>query len=250
MSDEESFIVKYRDLATIVRTQDATALEEFLDQPLQAIAETITGVLASGNSRALYPIAGRLVQGALKGKLFQQVSREINKLRETGRIDSNFAEEKTGYQSWVELMSIIDSELPDEDKLEALKAMFFSVNKVNAKDADKIIAYQLFQIAKRLNSAELMVLKATFETYRDQSFGPESRRIYSIWESKVAEKLGSPLLGLVQLGEEALIKNGLLTPRLADPNLIETRNARLTDLGIKFCHNIHEYQLEIGKMAS
>jgi len=250
MSDEESYIVKYRDLATIVRTQDATALEEFLEQPLQAIVETITGVLASGKTLQMYAIAGHLVQGALKGKLFQQVSREINKLREAGRIDPNFAEKKMGYQSWVELMSIIDSELPDEDRLEALKAMFFSVNKINATDAERIVAYQLFQIAKRLNSAELMVLKAVFELYRDQTFGPEGRRDYGAWEQRVAEKLGSPLVGLVQLGEEALTKNGLLTPRLADTSFIAARNARLTDLGIRFCHNIHEYQLEVGKTTS
>ena len=140
MLDEESYIVKYRDLAKIIREQDATALEQFLDQPLQMIAEAVTGLLASRPQETTV-VAGRLVQGALKGKLFQQISREIIKLREAGRIDPNFAEEKMGYQSWVELMSVIDSEIPDEDRLEALKAMFFSVNKVTATDSDKIVGY-------------------------------------------------------------------------------------------------------------
>ena len=47
MADEESYIVRYRDLAKIIRGQDATTLEEFLDQPLQVIAEMVTGALAS-----------------------------------------------------------------------------------------------------------------------------------------------------------------------------------------------------------
>jgi hypothetical protein len=29
----------------------------------------------------------------------------------------------TGYKSWVELLTILDEEVPDEDRLQALKAM-------------------------------------------------------------------------------------------------------------------------------
>ena len=41
--------------------------------------------------------------------------------------------------------------------------MFLAANKVNASDAEKILGYQLFQIARRLTSNELLVLKATFQ---------------------------------------------------------------------------------------
>jgi hypothetical protein len=248
MADEESYIVRYRDLAKIVREQDATALEEFLDQPLQVIAETLTGALAS-KSQELAPIAGRLVQGALKGKLFEQVSREIIKLRDAGKINPNFAEEKTGYQSWVELMTIIDSELPDEDKLEALKAMFYSVNKVTASDSERIVAYQLFQIAKRLDSAALMVLKACWELNKGET-GKQGNLAHSVWAVRVAEKLNYGLVGLVGLGEKSLVDNVLLTGRnMGNPDNVEGNNWRLTDLGIRFCQNIHEYQIEIASIS-
>ena len=41
------------------------------------------------------------------------------------------------FNSWVELFTVIDNETPDEDRLEALKAMFYSVNKINATEGRK-----------------------------------------------------------------------------------------------------------------
>ena len=88
---------------------------------------------------------GTTRQGALKAKLFEQLSREIKDLRDKGKIPDDFAEERNGFQSWVELMTIIDEESPDPERLAALKAMFYAVNKVNAEDSERILAYQLFQ---------------------------------------------------------------------------------------------------------
>jgi hypothetical protein len=39
-------------------------------------------------------MSGRIVQGILKGRLFQQVSREIKDLREKGKIPDDFGDEK------------------------------------------------------------------------------------------------------------------------------------------------------------
>lgn len=86
----------------------------------------------------------------LKGKLLQEVCREIKELRDKGKIPDDFAEKKYGFKSWVELLKTVDEEAPDVDKLEALKAMFYSVNKVNVQDREQVFNYQLFQIAKRL----------------------------------------------------------------------------------------------------
>jgi hypothetical protein len=43
--------------------------------------------------------------------------------------------------------TVIDNETPDEDRLEALKAMFYSVNKINATEGERVAKAQLFQIA-------------------------------------------------------------------------------------------------------
>jgi hypothetical protein len=110
------------------------------------------GALEAG-PKAWMLITGRVVQGALSGQLFQQVNREIKELRDKGRIPDDFADEKKykyGFRSRAELMKIIDQDPPDADRLEALKAMFYGVNKINATDAERMLSYRLFQIAKGL----------------------------------------------------------------------------------------------------
>jgi hypothetical protein len=150
---DESYIVKQRDLAEIIRLQDAGALEEFLEQPLTAIAEATTAILP----RYFAPV-GRIVQGALKGKMFEQVQREVRQLREKGRIPADFAAKKYGFKSWVELLTTIDEDTPDEDRLGALKAMFYSVNKINSTDDLQRLDYlPAFKYVGRSNDDNLRV---------------------------------------------------------------------------------------------
>ncbi len=241
MADEVSLVTKRRDYSDIVKLQEPEILEEFLEQPLSYIPETITGALAVG-SRGVFAAGGRIVQGLLKGKHLQQFAAEFKKLRETGRIPDDFADRRYGFQTWVELMKIIDEESPDPDKLEALKAMFFAVNKVNASDGEQIAAYQLWQIAKTLDSGELFLLKIVHE----QSSKYDSNTTYSTWESRMAKAAGHEITGLVGLHEKRLTEFGLLTPRQwGDGSGITPTMARLTALGFAFCKNIENYQIEM-----
>jgi hypothetical protein len=48
--------------------------------------------------------------------------------------------------------------------------MFYGVNKVNAGDGERIAAYQLFQIAKKLTSGQLLYLKASYGLYKTGDF--------------------------------------------------------------------------------
>jgi hypothetical protein len=126
MSEDNSIVLKPQELfSDAILTQNADDLAKFMDEPLTAIAEAITGALAV-EPKAWMGMTGRIVQGILKAKLFQQVSRELKDLRERGKIPDDFADEghKYGFKSWVELLTIIDEETPDADRLEALKAMF------------------------------------------------------------------------------------------------------------------------------
>ncbi len=246
MTDDESYVVKRRDdldLNRIILSQNADALAEFLDEPVAAIAEALTGALAAG-PKAWTTGAGRIVQSALKGKLFQQVSQEIKELRDKGKIPDHFTQEKNGFQSWVELLTIIDNESPDPERLDALKAMFFAVNKVNARDAERILAYQLFQIAKKLTSGQLLYLKACYEIYRARSVQSGIVSQYE-WLTKVGTILGHNVSSLLNLDDLALTDLGLLSGRtLSDRSGLTQTNARLTDLGIKFCEEIQKYHLE------
>jgi hypothetical protein len=79
---------------------------------------------------------GRIVQAPFKAKLFQQVAQEIEEFRKKGRIPEDFIDRKDGAKTWVDLFTIIDEESPDEERLDALKAMFFSVNNIKIDDAE------------------------------------------------------------------------------------------------------------------
>ncbi len=242
MAEDKTYITKKRDLADIIYCEDQGALEIFLDDPLPIIAQAIIEYLSHGRMALAGP-AVRIVQGALKGKLFKQLAKEVDDLRQKGKLDEKFGEKKYGFQSWVELLTIIDEDRPDEDRLEALKAMFFSINKVNATDAEQILGYQLFQIAKRLTSNELLVLKAVYEIHKSgiRICEPGFRE----WAGAVSMHLGHSLIGLIEHADKALIENQLLSGRYhPDASGIEQKNWRLTDLGIKFCENIEQYRVE------
>ena len=141
-------------------------------------------------------------------------------------------------------MKEIDDGIPDTDKLEAMKIFFIEVNRVNAKDEKRMLNYQLFRIAKKLDSGKLLILRAAYAIK-----GEVGRGDWGIqrWADAVAKKLGHGLTALVLKDESALMELGLVSPhrdRTAGlPNQVAmVDNGRLTDLGIKLCETIQNYQ--------
>ena len=251
MQEEESLIVRPKDYANVAKfdlakLQDPTELEAFQDRPLSYIAETMTGALSIGKTGAAVA-AGRIVQGILKGRTFRQFGTEFKKLRDTGKIPDDFAEKKYGFQTWVELMTIIDEDSPNADRLEALKAMFFDVNKTNTSDGERIAAYHLWQITKSLSSGELIVLKTMYET-PPQSAEPKGNQI-SIYRL-LAARIGHGIDGLVAVHHKRLVDLALVHP---NPNIVasDPPSGRLNLMGRKICENIENYQIALqGEDAS
>jgi|CZKY01.1.fsa_nt_gi hypothetical protein len=253
MAEEESIVLKVREpFSDALLPESTDELAKFMDQPLTAIAETITGALAAG-PKGWTMMAGHIVQAILKGKLYQQVSREIKKLRDEGKIPDDFADEKKnkyGFKSWVDLLKAIDADPPDADLLEALMAMFYGANKVNATDAQKMLSYRLFHIAKRLTSGELLLLKTLYDAYKRKDFQQQWVSL-SVWTSKIAKLQGHDLTALVLKDEHALVEEELISgyanAGTTDFNQsVLENNARLSDLGIAFCQDIETYRVETG----
>jgi hypothetical protein len=253
MAEEESFVLKPREpFSDALLPQSTDELAKFMDQPLPAIAEAITGALAAGPT-ARIEIAGHIVQAILKGRLYQQVGREIKNLRDAGKIPDDFANEKKnkyGFKSWVDLLKAIDEDPPDADLLEALMAMFYGANKVNATGAQKMLSYRLFHIARRLNSGELLLLRTLYDAFKRRDFQYESISLTK-WTEKVAKMQGHNLTALVLKDEHALVKEELITGYrdatvMPLHQVVLENNARLSDLGIAFCQNIETYRAETG----
>jgi hypothetical protein len=249
-NENESIVQTPRELfSDAILTENSDELAKFMDQPISAIAEMMTGWLAAG-PKAWMVMTGRVVQGILKGKLFQQVSREIKELRDKGKIPDDFAEKKYGFQSWVELLRVIDEETPDQEKLDALKAMFYAVNKIGIEDSERVLNYQLFQIAKRLTSGQLLLLKVVYESSKAGEFSNQPALVSSSgqvmvteWANKMSERLGHRLSYLVLKDEPALVEQGLVEPR-GHADWVKAQNSRITDLGIHFCENIQKYHID------
>jgi hypothetical protein len=256
MTDESALIVKPRDYSDIIKLQEPGALEDFFNEPLPFIVATVTGALAAGKSEWILA-SGRLVQAMLKGRPCQQWSKEVKKLQEAGRIPEDFADEKYmyGFQTWVELMRIIDEESPDADRLGALKSMFFAVNKFEATEGERIKAYQLWLIAKQLNSGELLLLRTVYQKrsqYESEVKNPNSLKRYSTWLSFMTEAICHGSEGLIQLHEKKPTELGLLTGTVLSGTVqyVTATNARLSQLGLMFCANIECYENETRNIQS
>lgn len=182
--DGQSLVVRQPDAFELTMLQDQSFLSAFLQQPSIAIIETVTGAFAVGKA-GLAVSGGRLALGLLKGKAFQQFASEFKRLRDAGKLPDEMGESKHGFQTWAELMAIIDSECPDEERLEALKGAFYAVNKVNATDEERITAYELWQIVKQLKSGEVILLKALFEQSHLLDGAPPNQ-----WHELVAKRSG------------------------------------------------------------
>jgi hypothetical protein len=155
--------------------------------------------------------------------------KQVSDWRKRGRIPEDFSGRKRGYQSFVELLREIDSNPTDSDRLDALKAMFLAVNRPDESEGSQILAYQLFQTAKKLSSGDLLV------TQRAQSCEAEQdtrlhrtglRRSLTSWYGATA---------LIEQHERVLVQNGL-SPAL------RVNAVRLTDFGSAFCRNLQTFR--------
>jgi hypothetical protein len=191
----------------------------------------------------------------LKAKLYEQVGQEIKYLRDKGKIPDDFADErknKYGFKSWVDLMKAIDDDPPDADLLEALMAMFYGANKINTTDAKRMLSYQLLQIARRLNSSELLLLKAVLDAPKHHSFHPNDPMPLRRWAEIIAHVQGHYVVSLVLRDERALVEQQLISGYLdgtvtPSNQTVSSTDARLTDLGKKFCENIEMYRSDTAE---
>lgn len=233
--DDQSLAVPPRKDYDIVKLQDATVLEEFLEHPLTASLEAITGAFANGG-KGLMVSAGRIAQGLVRGQIYEGLAYEWRRLREAGKLPENLGEMKHGLHTWAELMKIIDEECPDADRLEALKAAFYAVNKVNASDAERIQAYQLWQIAKQLRSGDIVLLKTLFRYDNHVDNTPDEQ-----WDRFVGDKSGFGITELLALHVTKLRE--LLLVRQSGGH--SAAKSQITNLGRHVCQNIQTYELDL-----
>lgn len=252
MPDDASIVQQPREYYDIAKLQLQTEFERFLENPTAQALEAVTGAFGLGAKHG-FVAAGRIAQGILKGRMYEQCAEEWRRLRDAGKIPENLGDRKHGLYTWAELMKIIDDECPDEERLEALKAAFYAVNKVTQADAEQIVQYQLWQIAKELSSGEVLLLRSIYS----RASGAMGNH-YREWATNMAMLSGLVIPELVERHENHLVAALLVTPRTAvtgdvqhhyERSGINCVNNRLTNLGIRFCRNIELYKLDLDSTA-
>ncbi len=144
-----------RHLPEDLRTSEA--VRALLSDPLSTTTAMITAALASGRGDVVLA-GGRLVQAVLKGRAFRQLGQELDELLKKGKVRKDYADTKYGFHSLVELMTVIETDAPDDDKLFAAKAMFIAVNAPNAPEGEASLRYQLFRSVLKLSGSQLVLL--------------------------------------------------------------------------------------------
>lgn len=243
-SQDETRIVRSRNLFEhAILPQNKDQIAQLFDDP-KGILELITGLLTV-DKLGLRIKMGYLAQAILQGNAQEQINREIKDLREKGKI-RDFTEDERATTTWAELMKEIDDGIPDTDKLEAMKIFFIEAIRINSADEERVLNYQLFRIAKSLDSGKLLILRAAY-TLKDSL---RSDMYVQKWAEAVANKLGHRLTALVLKDESALMELGLISPHRdmtvgQQHQVASAERARLTDLGIKICQTMQNYRAEI-----
>lgn len=232
----------------VVSYRNVEGLTEFLNKPVVKIAEAVTGAFSVGKEDAIL-IGGRIVQGALKGNMMKQVGREIKILIEKGKIKEDYAKTKHGFQSLSEVLQFIDTDIPDEDRFDAIKAMFYFMNSKDSGANEELIGYELLKIIKSLTSIQILILKTADKIRRNGGFDQfgfkGSEMMVSGWFEQIAKSMGHNIVSIVEKEEENLVKNKLILSRI--PNMekyVRKNNARLSDLGVKLCEILEKYSFD------
>jgi len=226
----------------LINLDSEKSVMNFLQQPTVKIAEVLTGILSS-NIKDHKLSAGQLVQALIKGKLFTQLGRELQKYKNKGEIKEDYFESDKNRMSFYELLKFIDEDVPDEERFKAMKSIFLKSISKGAKEEDEEMAYEIMQICKRLSSGDLIILKAVYDMVQKNKHN-NGQRGAKEWLDIIAQQIGHNIPSLVEVHEERLMKLKLISDRIhSDKSGFErTKYFRLTELGYKLCEFISKYK--------
>ncbi|MEA3369538.1 MAG: hypothetical protein U9Q24_04225 [Candidatus Ratteibacteria bacterium] len=224
-------------------------LFEIIKDP-ERLAQFLTGFLSSNMSEKILS-TGRVVQAAINWDALSQLGKEMNDYIEKGKIKKDFLSKSYNQQSLLNLLQFIDENSPDEERLKAMKTLFFKSVFVDVNETDQILAYHFMRICRELSSGDLLILKAAFEIYNgkiskkvcpDPSTFDKNLTSADNWLISIANQTGHGLKSLVENHEDKLINLKLISPRKHSDKsgIAKAKYFRLTDLGYKICEFIYK----------
>ena len=144
--------------------------------------------------------------------------------------------------SFYEILKFIDEENPDEERLKAIKSIFFYSIRKDSSEKDENLAYQFIQICKKLTSEDILILKASYDI-------TQKERVPTVyysneWSDLLSKQIGHNIPELVLVREENLVNFRLIDQREPGESKNYKENGRLgggsyrfrlTKLGYSLC---------------
>ncbi len=185
-------------LTVLEEREPLQTLQDLIKNPNTiGVLELLTGVISTAVAKPsdLILSGGRLTQALFKGSLYQQLYTEVHKYRREGKISDENLNSKYGKNIFVELMRTIDEAGLDDEKFDALKAIFLNSISHKTDKQSQVLAYQYFQVLKKLSSLNILILKTVYGLYLDCNRPDFTINInsYRSWEQEISKRLDVPV---------------------------------------------------------
>lgn len=232
----------------VTDVKSAQFVGKLIENPLKTAAEVTLGLWEGGKIESIKSI-GRIMQAARAKQGAAQLFSELRKYQEKGEIktDKELADDPYVMKSLIDLLEIIDNN-PEEDRLAAIKSAFFLLLKKDRDDQNDIIAYELFEISKKLTSSELITLKAAkdlaprLEQERVKSTNRSPSITMKQWCRELAEEIGHPFTEIVKRDVEKLAKLYLIPEVITTSSVMDPINYKPSELGYALLEAIESYR--------
>lgn len=223
--------------------QELQKLKKIIEHPTTiGFLEFITGAVATAGDKPVKNLiltGGHLIQALCTRRFHQQLYTEIQKYRNEGKITDEKLDSNYGKAIFIDLMRTIDEESLDDKKFAALKAIFLHSVLKDSDEHSQILAYQYFQVCKKLSSMDILILRTAFSIY-EESEGDKPPELNSSWETRISQKLGIPVEFVIQCKREHNASNQNSKGIIFDSGDIGRTMHGLTELGLAIGKLIQE----------
>lgn len=216
--------------------------ENILKNTFTALIEGLTGGVIS--KKADYQLtAGRILQSLVKGEFLNQLTIEWKEYREKGKIKDDYQDTTQHIECLQEMLSFLDSDIPDEKRFSLLKKIFLVTASEEITNREDVLPQQLMRICKNLTSGEVLVLLGAYSYNLNEDNSERIRTYAADWLRNIAEATELKYVELVELHERGLMDKNLLTKRMyGDKSGVKLgENYRLTSLGVEICKFVEKF---------
>ena len=167
----------------------------------------------------------------------ESLLRELEAMKEAGRIREDFNKTDAGVASVREFFEFIDGK-PDEERFQAFCALFMSANSPDTSENESLLDLELMGILRGLSAGEMHLLSALMKLHA------YTVEMNGNLVARIGEELGHNTYTLIHRQVKALLDNGLIDKQawMQPGGPVGSRKELLTDLGEALLKRVDAYK--------